>query len=120
MADAQARLGFVTALRGDLLGAESLCLDALRYAREVDNQRAIAWDCLDLALIHVLQKDYDTALSLCAESLGLRAEGRNSQERVAVGLQLLGAIAVEQHMPDAALRLFGAASVLWETSKAIF
>src|ERR1051326_5894398 len=112
MADALSRQGFLLLLQNEVTGAQSCCEEAVRLAREDANRGAIAWRCLDPALLRLIQRNYAAARAASFESIGLRDDTDEAQARVALGLEVLASIAAETGHPIRALHLFGASSTL--------
>ena len=101
--------------QGDVISARALCEDSLAIARDLPDAKAIAWSCLDLALVHLHQQDWNGAQLLLMESLraghGL-VHARADEARIAFCLKGLARVAAAQGSHERALRLFSASEAL--------
>jgi tetratricopeptide (TPR) repeat protein len=120
VANTQALLGFMAFLDGDVAEAQVLCELALELARKVGHHAAIAWNCLDLALVRLHMQEYPVAQQLCVESLQLRDNGQQAEGRVAAALGMLAGIAAATGQSERALRLFGASEHWLRASNMLF
>jgi predicted ATPase/DNA-binding CsgD family transcriptional regulator len=120
VANAQALFGLMAFLDGDVAEAQTLCESSLELARKVGHRATIAWNCLDLALVRLHMQEYRAALQLCAESLLLRDNGDQAQERVAAALGMLAGIATATGQSERALRLFAASEQCLRASNTMF
>ncbi len=110
LALAMGHQGLATAFLGDPSGAERLSEAAVSLAGP--GHTPLAWTCLQLAYVRLLQGEYLAARALCLEVLAMPDDTDHGREWHAAALRGLASIATATGMPERGLRLFAAAAAL--------
>ena len=104
-------LGHIALHQGDAATARSLLEESLALHKEVGDLQGIARSCSLLATVAALGHDRTTARALYEESLSIAGKLGN-RWFIALYLEGLGEVAVDQGEPAWAVRLWGAADTL--------
>ena len=107
--------GYALLERGDVVAASTLCEESLAAARDVEDAKAIAWSCLDLALVRLHQQDWDGAQALLLDSVSAgdaRPDANIDDARIPFCLAGLARVAAARGNHERAIRLFSASQAL--------
>ncbi|MCW3055574.1 MAG: putative ATPase, partial [Chthonomonadales bacterium] len=121
--NALTNLGIVAELQQDYATALTRYTEALGVGREMGSRWAVADSQIRMGRMHLHLHAYQTARTLCQQSLSLWQEGRNVDRQIGDCLMLMAQIALAQKETVLAARLFGAAeacreSLTWPMSPA--
>jgi tetratricopeptide (TPR) repeat protein len=116
VANALHNLAVAEYMQGDLGRARALCVDALELYRQNGMVSGRAELLVTLAAVVREQGDLDEAQSRLGEALGLVVSDKSEIEPTAASLEGIAGVTSDRGRPEPAVRLFGAAHALRQTS----